>query len=293
MPEARTAAEFFVPVPGSRLFVREVGNGPPLIVLHGGPDFNHRYLLPELDELAQNFRLIYYDQRGRGRSSLDVRPDDVKIESEVDDLECLRRHFGFVQIALLGHSWGGLLALEYATRHPVSTRCVILMNSAPVSYADRLASRSRRMAAESEALARMEQLASEPRYPEGDVAVEADYYRAHFAATLQDGKLLDDLVRRLRLDFRPTDILKARAIETRLYAQTWDSPQYDLLPALRACGVLARVIHGERDLFPLECARHIAEAVSTEVVLIRDSGHFSFLERPTTVSAAIAGLGIL
>ena len=111
MPETRIAIELFVRVRGSRLFVREVGDGTPLIVLHGGPDFNHRYLLPELDELAQDFRLIYYDQRGRGRTSLDVRPDDVTIESEIDDLECLRRYFGFVQIALLGHSWGSLLAL--------------------------------------------------------------------------------------------------------------------------------------------------------------------------------------
>lgn len=292
MPETRTAIEFFVPVPGSRLFVREVGTGPPLIVLHGGPDFNHRYLLPELDELARDFRLIYYDQRGRGRSSLDVRPEDVTIESEINDLDCLRRHFGFARLALLGHSWGTLLALEYATRHPEGTRCAILMNSAPVSYADRLAFGASRMAKEPGALARMKELQSEPRYDEGDAAVEAEYYRAHFGSTLQDGKLLDDLVHRLRLDFRPSDTLKARAIEHRLYAQTWDSPQYDLLPALRACGASVRVIHGEHDFCPLHCALHIAEAASTEVIVIRNSGHFSFLECPNEVSAAIAGLGI-
>jgi proline iminopeptidase len=51
------------------LFCRDVGEGPPILVLHGGPDFDHAYLLPELDRLADSFRLLYYDQRGRGRSA--------------------------------------------------------------------------------------------------------------------------------------------------------------------------------------------------------------------------------
>jgi len=112
------AREGHVAVPGARLFCRALGDGMPLIVLHGGPDFDHHYLVPELDCLASRFRLIYYDQRGRGRSSEGVTPEDVGIASEVDDLERVRRHFGLDSMALLGHSWGSLLALEYATRHP-------------------------------------------------------------------------------------------------------------------------------------------------------------------------------
>src|SRR5258705_9433582 len=86
--------EGYVPVPGARLYLREVGTGPPLFILHGGPDFNHNYLLPDLDRLASTFRLIYYDQRGRGKSSPGVAPKDVSIESEVEDLDLLRQFFG-------------------------------------------------------------------------------------------------------------------------------------------------------------------------------------------------------
>src|SRR4029077_3124701 len=110
--------EDYVPVPGARLYLREVGNGPPLLVLHGGPDFNHHYLLPELDRLSSRLRLIYYDQRGRGKSADAVAPEDVDIESEIDDLDRVRQHFGLSAVSVLGHSWGGLLAMEYATRHP-------------------------------------------------------------------------------------------------------------------------------------------------------------------------------
>ena len=100
------------------LYSREIGQGQPIIVLHGGPDFDHGYLLPDLDRLADAFRLIYYDQRGRGRSADHVRPEDVTLASDVDDLDKVRQHFRLDSPALLGHSWGAVLALEYALRHP-------------------------------------------------------------------------------------------------------------------------------------------------------------------------------
>jgi proline iminopeptidase len=75
----------------ARLFVREVGDGRPLVVVHGGPDFDHRYLLPELDRLVPLCRLVYYDQRGRGRSFLGEVAADVTVRSEVEDLNAIRR----------------------------------------------------------------------------------------------------------------------------------------------------------------------------------------------------------
>jgi proline iminopeptidase len=60
--------EFFACNRPASLFVREVRSGLPIVVVHGGPDLDHQYSLPDLDRLAERFRLIYYDQRGRGRS---------------------------------------------------------------------------------------------------------------------------------------------------------------------------------------------------------------------------------
>src|SRR6266496_5642537 len=119
-----------------QLYYREVGRGQPVIVLHGGPDFDHRYLLPELDRLADSFRLIYYDQRGRGLSRAHVQPDEVSLQSEITDLDAVRAHYQLETVAVLGHSWGGLLALEYALRHLQHVSHLLLMNTAPVSHAD-------------------------------------------------------------------------------------------------------------------------------------------------------------
>lgn len=105
-------------------------------MLHGGPDFDHGYLLPDLDRLADSFRLIYYDQRGRGRSADQVLPEEVTMASEMDDLDMVRQHFDLASPALLGHSWGAVLALEYALRHPERVSHMILMNPAPASTSD-------------------------------------------------------------------------------------------------------------------------------------------------------------
>ena len=77
-------------------------------------DFGHDYLLPELDRLADACRLVYYDQRGRGRSYAGDAPDDVTMAGDVDDLDCVRRSLGLETMAVLGHSWGCLVAMEYA-----------------------------------------------------------------------------------------------------------------------------------------------------------------------------------
>src|SRR5713101_2258393 len=111
----RTAAarESRIPVAKAELYSREIGQGQPIIVLHGGPDFDHSYLVPDMDRLADTFHLVYYDQRGRGRSADRVQPEDVTLESEIGDLDAVRQHFGIGAAAVLGHSWGAVLALEY------------------------------------------------------------------------------------------------------------------------------------------------------------------------------------
>jgi len=284
----RPVREGFFPVAGAQLYFREVGDGAPLVVLHGGPDFNQRYLLPELDQLGQFFRLIYYDQRGRGKSSPGVNAEDVTIESEVDDLDRLRQHLDVNVLALLGHSWGCILAMEYAVRRPNQVAQLVLSNSAPASHRDRALFRSDREAHHPDILARMRAVASTREYLAGDVEAEAQYYRAHFSAALHLPELVDVVVRRLRLDFAPNDIVKARAIEDRLYRQTWDSPDYDLLTDLRQRSARTLLIHGDRDLIPVQCARNIADAIpGAKLVVLKDCGHFAYLERPAEVASAI------
>jgi len=272
--------EGYVPVENGQLYYREIGQGQPIIVLHGGPDFDHNYLLPDMDRLSDSFRLIYYDQRGRGRSAANVRAEDVTIHTEIQDLESLRHYFQMESIAVLGHSWGGLLAMEYAIRHPDRLSHLILMNTAPASHEDYMLLRQelprRRAAGDVEML---KVLSSSTQYQEGDLETDAEYYRIHFRATLRQPEHLERVIQNLRLNMNKEGILRARAIEKRLYDETWLSGKYNLLPKLKLLGIPTLILHGDYDFIPVDIAAHIAEAISgARLVVLRECGHFCYLE---------------
>src|SRR5690349_5194367 len=131
-----TVFEGYAPVNNLALYYREIGEGPPMVLLHGGPDFDHTYLLPDMDRLADAYHLIYYDQRGRGLSVGDDSILDISIESEMQDLEELQNHLQLEMITVLGHSWGGQLALSYAMSHPERVSNIILMNTCMATHQD-------------------------------------------------------------------------------------------------------------------------------------------------------------
>lgn len=282
---------------GARLYYRHVGEGRPMVVLHGGPDLNHSYLLPEMDWLADSFHLIYYDQRGRGRSAVGVEPDDVSIESEMEDLDRIWRRFGLDQAVLLGHSWGGLLAMEYATRHRDRISHLILMNTGPASHDDFStfveSLRRRRPAGDIEA---MEAISSTDDYQRGDMAVEADLYRLHFRVAVRQPHQLEQLVDRLRSHFTEEGVVLARSIAERLYQQTWLSVGYDLTPELGELPTPTLILHGDHDLIPIEAISRIAQQVPrAQLYVLSGCGHFAYLEQPDhtqeLITAFVAGHG--
>jgi proline iminopeptidase len=277
---------------GARLYCRTIGKGRPIIVLHGGPDFDHAYLLPELDRLASSFRLVYYDQRGRGRSAGQVRADEVTIESEIRDLDAVRRHFGFDAVAVLGHSWGGVLSMEYATRHPDRVSHLILVNTAPASADDNRLFRQQLLHSRpARDVHRMRALAASAGYQAGNLEAEADYYRIHFSPALRRPEHVDQVVERLRTHFTPETVLVARAIEQRLYDQTWNTDGYDLVPRLQALDIPALILHGEDDFMPVALAGRIAEAMPRgRLVVLEGCGHFAYLESPVAFHEHVAAL---
>jgi proline iminopeptidase len=273
-----------IPVEGAALFVREIGAGQPLLAIHGGPDFDHHYLLPDLDRLADAYRLIYYDQRGRGRSRGMVRPEDVSLASEIADIDRVREHFTLPAVALLGHSWGGVLAMEYAIRHPERVSHLILMSTGPASYADHELMSSERRRNEPDVVERLQELGATERLRSGELKADAEYYLVHFGSSFRSSEHLERLLENLRAGATPEGIRTARAIEDRLYEETWLSPAYDLFPALARLSIPTLVLHGDRDLIPLACAEHIAAAIpGAQLVVLPNTGHFPWMERPTEV----------
>lgn len=118
-----------MPVPGGRVYVRVngrlAGPRPPLIMAHGGPGGTHSSLLPGL-ALADDRAVILYDQLDSGRSDHPGNPANWTVARFTDELEAIRRGLGVRRWHVLGHSWGGTIALEYGARRPPALAGLIL-----------------------------------------------------------------------------------------------------------------------------------------------------------------------
>src|SRR6059058_5251877 len=106
------------------LFVVEHGNGVPLLVLHGGPGMDHTMFWPYLDPLGEDFRLVYVDERGQGRSDR-VDPASLSLEVFARDVDLLAEALGLEHFALLGHSFGAIIATYHATELQTAAAYVI------------------------------------------------------------------------------------------------------------------------------------------------------------------------
>ena len=112
---------------GISLNVKVMGKGYPLVLMHGGPGLDYKTLLA-LKPLADQFTLVFYDHRCNGHSEgADVTT--MTMDNLTADADALRQALGFDQWALLGHSFGGNVALEYTLRYPQSLSHLVLMNT--------------------------------------------------------------------------------------------------------------------------------------------------------------------
>lgn len=121
--------EKMVPVEGGRVYVRVNGNlrgpRPPIVMLHGGPGGTHAHFLTAL-ALADERAVILYDQLDSGQSDRPNDPKNWRVSRFVDEIELVRAALGVDRWHLLGHSWGGTLALEYGSRRPAALRGLAL-----------------------------------------------------------------------------------------------------------------------------------------------------------------------
>lgn len=130
-PAALKTTEWIQPAGDVQLSAHARGGrdgGPALVVIHGGPGLSHEYTRPLEGLATAELRVIGFDQRGVGRST----PPPIAsfgLEHHVDDVEVLRRGQSVDRIHLLGHSWGGLVAMGYAAKYPAHVASLVLVDS--------------------------------------------------------------------------------------------------------------------------------------------------------------------
>ena len=272
--EERTAERA---VRGVTLFERRIGAGPATVVLHGGPGAHHDYLLPGFDRLAHGRTLVYYDQRGGGRSAV-PRETPVGWREQVADLEALRGLWGLDRLSIAGYSWGGLLALLYALEHPDRVERLALVSPAPVWKAAR--DECERRLAERNAAPAV-QAARRAAQDGGLRERSAEAYRRRMFELSVAGYFHDWTRARDLTPFRITG---------RTQQEVWESlGEFDLRPRLAGLAVPAVILHGQDDPIPMATAEELARLLRAPLHRLPACGHVPYVEAPEAFAAVLDG----
>jgi proline iminopeptidase len=258
----------------TEIFYVEVGQGVPCLVMHGSLGFDHSALHPWLDPLGDVMHLVYYDHRGNGRSG---RPptETITFERLCSDADALRKHLGFEEVAVLGYSFGGGVALEYALRYPERLSHLILLDTTPsFDYGEEIEANARRKGATQEQL---------------DALGASDENEADFWHTL-------NLIAPLYFHTFDADLAErvlGKTIVSVEAAEAGDaiSEGWDLTPRLGEISAPTLILVGEDDFIcPPSRAKIMHERIpNSELVVFERSGHFPHVEEPEAFFEAVHG----
>jgi pimeloyl-ACP methyl ester carboxylesterase len=254
-PAIPLAQELKVQADDVTLYARIAGNAEPgdvLIALHGGPGNSSDYMV-SLEQLASaEFAVVTYDQRGTGQST--EPSEGYAMHSYMADLEAVRQAVAAETVHLLGHSWGGLVALRYAAAHPQRVRSIILMGSGvltPEAAQAGQANKAQRIVA-------LQDQGVIPR----TITALADLLPAYFSDP----------------SFEMPDELKNMHYTPAVEQMTWAAlDSYDFADGLGELDQPVLVLWGDDDPFGmayLEATRDALPAARVEVVVLEGCGHY-------------------
>ncbi|MBS0421196.1 MAG: alpha/beta fold hydrolase [Proteobacteria bacterium] len=278
----------FVNAHGVLIYYESIGQGAPLMILHGGPGSSHGYFLPHLLPLAAGRRLVFIDERGSGRSQRLPDPKGYTLDNMVSDVEDVRVALNLGKIDVLGHSFGGLLAQAYAIQHPDAVRRLILAGTG---------SSAARIDADFVGIKN----ALEPGLRKRIEALEHSGIFDQSGAQLQEyRKLADEAEGPYNFYRHPPswdtageelgwDVLREMWVTRSDFHIDGNLKGIDLTPGLRRLQIPTLIIYGDHDLVSTATAQETAAAIAgSRVLKVRDSGHNQFVDQPVVFLGAVA-----
>lgn len=255
-------------------YVDEAGGGLPFLVMHGGLGLDHTWLYPWLDPLGEQMRLVYYDHRGNGRSG---RPpsETLTFEQFCSDADALRDYLGFERVGVMGHSYGGFIALEYALRYPERLSHLILFDTtSAIDYAEEIMANARRKGAT------QEQMEAFTASPESD----AEFWR--------NWKLIEPLYFH-NFGAELAERASGKTVPSVEASKAGDAilGGWDLTSRLGEISTPTLVLVGQDDFIcPPSRAKILHESIpNSELVVFERSGHLAHIEEPEAFFDAVRG----
>lgn len=268
------------------LYYESLGRGPHALVLHGGPGLDCGYLRPSLDGLATHRRITFFDQRGTGHSQMELQPEELTVSQFVLDVESVRKSLpdSPEKIDLIGHSWGGVLALHYALTFPQRVRSLVLIDSsdgkASTLTAFQAFLQKHRSPKDSAAIGK---IMSSPDFKSAKPAAFDLFFRHWYPVYFADPSKLS----RLTIATAPAT---ARNVFTVLGAINKDAARLNLYARMKELRIPVLIVHGRQSPIPADVASKLhAHLPKSRLIWIERSGHFPFVEQPEAFFKVVNG----
>jgi len=272
----------FTTTAGSPLYWVKYGrpNAPKLLILHGGPGADHRYLLPQMLHLGEKYDLLFYDQRGGGRSKADARVP-ITWKTHVEDLSAIVDEFALDPLSIVGYSWGAMLALLYAVEqrgnpHLRAPDRMALINPAPLTKEYRLQFEAEftRRQLNPEIHGMREELAASGLRERDPDAYRQRAFELGVAGYFSDPRNAKDLT-----PFR---------VVGRVQQSVWESlGDFNLINDLKEIKIPSIIICGRDDPIPFASFSAGASALATNLVVLDECGHVPYVEQPQGLFRAL------
>ena len=275
--------EGFREINGTSLYLKIIGTGEPLVIVHGGPGLNHSYFMPHLAKLAKKHKIVFYDQRASGKSAT-PSPDSISLKFFADDIEAIRRELGVDKINLLAHSWGAIPAVYYGMLYPGKTGKIILCNPVPLSreFDQEMLANQQRKASGRDSTDRSIILGSKD-FKSGN----PDAYKKLLMLSFRHAFYVPSNSSKLQLNMPANYLAASAALYTGLGKELG---QYDFYDSLKSFSFPVLILHGDADAIPLAASTKIQRAIpGSTLMVIKNCGHFAFIDQAGKFNAAVKG----
>jgi len=257
----------------SNLHYKTFGTGKPILIINGGPGMNcegFSYLAKELAKM--NFQTIVYDQRGTGKSDVEkVNNETVTMDLMVEDMEKLRKHLKIDKWILLGHSFGGIMASYYATKHPETIEKLIFSSSGGVNM--KFTSYVQQRLSNNLTKVQRDSLSYYQRkLDRGDSSKETLQLRAKYLANAYV------------FDKSKAPIIAERLTQTKfeinsLVFESLRKIKFDCTNSFKNFKQPVLVLQGKNDIITTETATEISNAFpNSKLILMNNCGHYGWLD---------------
>jgi proline iminopeptidase len=277
----------------ARLFYKIVGRGADTIIaIHGGPGLDLESIAGDFAVLGARHTVIFYDQRGGGKSTLPSDTSTLGASRQVQDLDELRRHFGLSKVTLVAHSYGPLLAASYALAHPSNVARMVFFGAVPPrrgDFWDRFGTSigKRIDSAQAAALASASRRMTSPSSSDDAVRQACrEYWAVGLRPRLAEPDRTISLIKSNLCATDPAGIRYGNRIGNRVIMASYGD--WDLRQGLRSLNVPTLVVHGEEESIPMDLVEEWVTSMPRATLLrVPRAAHFTYAERPELVWPAV------